>query len=102
MPMGIYSGHYGSWFKCAEAHKGMCASCIVLHVPAMPSPDYYHAIILDVDSKERSLGMSSPPMSFTDREVLKAACTLLHEDGVCVCACVCVCVCERTCVRACV
>ena len=44
---------------------------------------YYHAIILDVDSKDPSTGLSSPPPSFVNGAFLAAVRTLLHDDGEC-------------------
>jgi hypothetical protein len=42
----------------------------------------YSAIILDVDSKDVSVGMSSPPLAFVEASFLTAAKSLLTDEGV--------------------
>lgn len=41
----------------------------------------YDVIILDVDSKDTSAGMSSPPQVFVEREFLNNSKQLLKEHG---------------------
>ena len=40
-----------------------------------------HVIILDADSKDVTVGMSSPPRDFTQPDVLAAISSVLHPDG---------------------
>ena len=41
----------------------------------------YNAVVLDVDSKDLSTGMSSPPIGFTTPEFLSAAKGILKPGG---------------------
>ena len=41
----------------------------------------YNVIILDVDNKDASSGLSSPPLPFTTPQFLQAVKSLLHLDG---------------------
>lgn len=41
----------------------------------------YHLIILDVDSKDLSVGMSCPPKAFIEREFLREIDALIHAKG---------------------
>jgi spermidine synthase len=42
----------------------------------------YHAIILDVDNKDDSTGITSPPIGFTTSEFLNSCHCLLHPNGI--------------------
>lgn len=42
----------------------------------------YSAVVLDVDSKDLSAGISSPPLTFVDPAFLTAVRSLLTQDGV--------------------
>ena len=41
----------------------------------------YHVVLLDVDSKDTSTGMSSPPLAFTTHKFLEATKSILNSDG---------------------
>ena len=43
----------------------------------------YDVIIFDVDSKDTSVGMSSPPQAFVDRTFLTRVLSLLSPSGQC-------------------
>ena len=42
---------------------------------------YYDMILLDVDSKDSAVGMSSPPQQFLEHDMLDAIKSLLSESG---------------------
>lgn len=49
--------------------------------PDQPSDGVYHAIIVDVDSKDVTVGMSCPPAAFLEDSFLESVKNLLHPDG---------------------
>ena len=40
-----------------------------------------HLVVLDVDSKDMSVGMSCPPQGFIEQGFLKSVATILHPTG---------------------
>lgn len=51
-----------------------------MYVSSFSGPKY-NAILFDVDSKDSSTGLSCPPASFLDPEILSAVANSLEDSG---------------------
>lgn len=61
--------------------KGICWSNNFNKMSYFNSGQSYKAVLLDVDSKDPTLGMSCPPVQFLEQEVLDTIKACIRENG---------------------
>ena len=82
---GVYYIPTKSHYSTATwSHSILMSDVYVETYGALQHTELFSAIILDVDSKDLSSGMSSPPLTFVDQAFLTAAKSLLTKDGMCI------------------